>query len=125
MLGAKDVAATLAVTDLERARKFYEETLGLQTLREDAGAIIYKSGNSAVLVYPSQYAGTNHATGASWAVGDDFDAIVEDLKSKGVRFEHYDNLPETTREGDIHLMGDFKSAWFKDPDGNILNIANM
>jgi hypothetical protein len=60
-----------------------------------------------VLVYPSEFAGTNQATAASWAVGDDFDEIVEDLRSKGVTFEHYD-LPDTTREGDVHMTGDFK-----------------
>ena len=78
-----------------------------------------------VLVYASEYAGTNQATAASWAVGDDLDAIVDDLRGKGVAFEHYDDLPETTREGDVHVMGDFKAVWFKDPDGNILNLSNM
>jgi catechol 2,3-dioxygenase-like lactoylglutathione lyase family enzyme len=124
MLGGKDAVATLAVSDLQRARDFYENTLGLTTLQEVPGAILYKSGNSVVLVYPSEYAGTNQATAASWAVGEDFDAIVQDLKTKGVTFEHYD-LPETTREGDVHVTGDFKSVWFKDPDGNILNLVNM
>ena len=125
MLGGKNVAATLAVSDFERAREFYESTLGLEPLQEMPGAILYRSGNGAVLVYPSEYAGTNKATGASWAVGDDFDAIVDDLRAKGVRFEHYDDLPETTREGDVHVMGDMKTVWFKDPDGNILNLSNM
>ena len=125
MLGGKDAAATLAVSDLQRARDFYENTLGLAPIQETPGAMLYKSGNSAVLVYPSQYAGTNKATAASWAVGDDFDAIVQVLKGKGVTFEQYDDLPETTREGDIHTMGDFKAVWFKDPDGNIINLTNM
>ncbi len=125
MLGGKDAAATLAVSDLQRARDFFENTLGLTTLQEAPGAIVYKSGNAAVLVYPSEYAGTNRATAATWAVGEDFDAIVQDLKSKGVTFEHYDDLPETTREGDVHQTGGFKGVWFKDPDGNILNLINM
>jgi len=88
------------------------------------GAILYQSGSSMVLVYPSEFAGTNRATAATWSVGGDFEAIVADLKSKGVTFEHYD-LPDTTREGDVHVMGDFKAVWFKDPDGNILNLANV
>ena len=125
MLGGKDVAATLPVSDLDRARDFYENTLGLEVLSEMTGAILYKSGSAVVLVYPSEYAGTNQATAAAWAVGGDFDAIVDDLKAKGVSFEHYDDLPETTREGDVHVMGEFKSVWFKDPSGNILNVANM
>lgn len=126
MLGGKDAAATLAVSDLQRARDFYENTLGLAPVMETPEAVIYRSGNSMVLVYPSEYAGTNQATAASWAVGDDFDTIVEALREKGVAFEHYDDLPNTTREGDIHVGGDdFKAVWFKDPDGNILNLANM
>jgi catechol 2,3-dioxygenase-like lactoylglutathione lyase family enzyme len=125
MLGGKDAAATLAVSDLRVAREFYEKTLNLEAVQETPGAVLYKSGNSVVLVYPSAYAGTNQATAASWAVGDDFDAIVQDLKTKGVTFEHYDELPDTTREGDVHMMGEFKSVWFKDPDGNILNLINQ
>jgi catechol 2,3-dioxygenase-like lactoylglutathione lyase family enzyme len=126
MLRDKPVAATLAVSDLDRARDFYENTLGLEVRSEIPGAMLYSSGGAVVLVYPSEYAGTNKATAASWAVGDEFDALVDDLRSKGVVFEHYDDLPETVREGDVHIMGsDFKSVWFKDPDGNILNLANM
>jgi catechol 2,3-dioxygenase-like lactoylglutathione lyase family enzyme len=124
MLAGKDAAATLAVSNLERARDFYENTLGLEAVQEPPGAILYRSGNSVVLVYPSEYAGTNKATAASWAVGADFDSIVQALTDKGVTFEHYDDLPETTREGDVHRMGDFKAVWFKDPDGNILNLIN-
>ena len=125
MLGSKDAAATLAVSDLERSRDFYENTLGLTPVQEPPGGILYKSGDSVVLVYPSEYAGTNKATAASWGVGDDFDAIVENLQSKGVAFEHYDDLPDTTREGDVHIMGGFKAVWFTDPDGNILNLINQ
>jgi catechol 2,3-dioxygenase-like lactoylglutathione lyase family enzyme len=128
MLGAKDSMATLAVTDIDAARDFYENTLGLAQIEggsPDASAVAYRSGSSAVLVYQSRYAGTNQATAASWAVGDDFDAIVQGLKGKGVTFEHYDDLPGTTREGDVHVMGDLKAAWLKDPDGNILNLVNQ
>jgi catechol 2,3-dioxygenase-like lactoylglutathione lyase family enzyme len=127
MLGAKNVAASLAVKDLDVATKFYEETLGLTRVDGDSAdeeAILYRSGNSAVLVYRSQFAGTNEATAASWSVGDDLDAIVADLKSKGVTFEHYE-MPETTLEGDVHVMGELRVAWFKDPDGNILNLVNQ
>jgi catechol 2,3-dioxygenase-like lactoylglutathione lyase family enzyme len=124
MLGAKDAAATLAVSDLDRARDFYENTLGLTPAEVTPGSVMYKSGNSVVLVYPSEHAGTNKATAASWGVGDDFEAIVEGLKSKGVSFERYDDLPDTTREGDVHTMGEFKAAWIKDPDGNILGLVN-
>ena len=130
MLGDKNVIATLAVADLERARDFYEKRLGLKQAPgmpegADAGAVAYQAGNSAVLVYQSEYAGTNQATAASWGVGDDFDTIVADLKNKGVTFEHYDDLPDTTHDGDVHMFGGMKSVWFKDPDGNILNVGNL
>ena len=128
MLGTKDAAATLAVKDINAARDFYENTLGLTQVEggpSDPTAILYKSGNSTVLVYQSAYAGTNQATAASWAVGDELDAIVQSLKENGVTFEHYDDLPGTTREGDVHVMGELKAVWFKDPDGNILNLANQ
>ncbi len=124
MLGNKDAAVTLAVSDLVRARDFYENTLGLEPALEPPGTVLYRSGQTVVLVYPSAYAGTNQATAASWAVGDEFDAIVEELRAKGVTFEHYD-LPEMTREGDVHVMGDFRAVWFKDPDGNILNVIDQ
>jgi catechol 2,3-dioxygenase-like lactoylglutathione lyase family enzyme len=124
MLGNKDAGATLAVSDIDRARDFYENTLGLTAIQEDPGGILYKSGNSVLLVYPSEFAGTNKATAASWAAGEDFDAVVHQLQAKGTTFEHYD-LPDTTREGDIHTTGDFRAVWFKDPDGNILNVVSV
>ncbi len=125
MLRTKDAAATIAVSDLDRARRFYEGTLGLSAINEDEGGILYKSGNSAILVYQSEFAGTNKATAATWAVGGDFDSIVGELGESGTAFEHYDDLPGTTREGDVHVMGDMRAVWFKDPDGNILNLVNM
>ncbi len=119
MLGSKDVTATVAVKNLEAARKFYEGTLGLKRAPgEENGAQAYQTGKTGLLVYESQYAGTNQATAATWPVGDDLEKIVQGLKAKGVRFEHYD-LPGTTLKGDIHLAGSIRVAWFKDPDGNI------
>jgi catechol 2,3-dioxygenase-like lactoylglutathione lyase family enzyme len=124
VLADKPVAASVGVKDIAVARAFYEGTLGLSPMMEMPGGIVYRSGPGAILVYESQYAGTNEATAATWAVGDEFDAIVDDLREKGVTFERYDDLPDTTREGDVHSFGDLKSVWFKDPDGNILNIGN-
>jgi len=126
MLGDKTAVATVAVKDMGAAKKFYEETLGLKPQGgEDAGGVIYKSGESSVFVYESQFAGTNKATAVSWGVGDDLERIIKNLKGKGVKFEQYDNIPGVKREGDIHLMGELKAAWFKDPDGNILNLVNQ
>ncbi|MGH6692931.1 MAG: VOC family protein [Gemmatimonadales bacterium] len=123
MLGDKNAIATIAVSDIARARKFYEGTIGM-TLDDttEPEALGYRSGNSPVLIYKSQYAGTNRATSLTWLV-DDVDAVVRDLKAKGVAFEHYD-LPGTTRRGDVHLTGKLKNAWFKDPDGNILALVS-
>jgi hypothetical protein len=63
------------------------------------------------------------ATALTWAVGDDVKGMVRVLKAKGVAFEHYD-MPRMTQEGDVHVAGDMKVAWLKDPDGNIRNIVN-
>jgi hypothetical protein len=90
---------------------------------EGQESIVYKSGNSIVIVYQSQYAGTNQATAITWVVGENIEEVVQQLKAKGITFEHYD-MPGVTREGDIYVAGDMKLAWFKDPDGNILNIAS-
>ena len=125
MLGDKSAVATIAVKDIDVARKFYGSTLGLKEAEaEEPGVVTYRTGNSEILVYESQYAGTNRATAATWGVGDDLETVVQDIRSRGVAFEHYD-LPDTTREGDIHVAGDTKVAWFKDPDGNILAIVNQ
>ena len=122
MLGEKNAAATIPVKDIEVARTFYHDTLGLKAdnIDED-GVIVYKSGDSRVVVYKSDFAGTNRATAATWEVAD-VEREVKTLKDKGVKFEQYD-MPGMTREGDVHTAGDMKSAWFKDPDGNILAIV--
>ena len=123
MLANETAAATLAVKDLAKARKFYENTLGLTPVDfEGEEAIVFKSGDSTINVYRSQYAGTNAATALTWHVGD-VDATVNELKAKGVSFEHYD-LPGAKLEGDIHIADGMKAAWFKDPDGNILGIIS-
>jgi len=124
MLGNKDASANIAVKNLETAKKFYEDILGLtQVDAEGQELIVFKSGNSTINVYRSQYAGTNKATAVTWVVGGDMEVVVQQLKAKGVAFEHYD-MPDMTREGDIHVAGTMKVAWFKDPDGNILNIVS-
>lgn len=124
MLGSKDVVATIAVKDLAAGRKFYEQTLGLKVIDAQGNeAVTFQSGSTRLLVYRSQFAGTNRATAANFMAGGDLAAVVADLKAKGVPFERYD-LPGLTREGDVHVFGDLKTAWFKDPDGNILSLMN-
>ena len=123
MLGNAEVAATLAVTDIDRAKRFYEGKLGLTLSRgPQPGVLIYKVGSSRLIVYSSEFAGTNKATAATWMV-DDVEGTVKLLKARGVAFEHYE-FPGINLHGDVHEMGDSKAAWFKDPDGNILAIVS-
>lgn len=121
MLSDNDAVATVAVKNLEAARKFYEGTLGLTKIMENEEVLTFKSGASTLFVYRSQYAGTNRATAVTF-VADEVDELVRTLKGRGVTFEHYD-LPHMTRQGDIHIAGPMKTAWFKDPDGNIFSLV--
>jgi len=123
MLKTFDSIATIAVKDIAAAKHFYEEILGFDAADPgQEGVLAYTSGNSKMLVYKSEYAGTNQATATTWAV-DDVDAEAAALKAKGVKFEHYD-FPGGKREGDVHVFGPVRNAWFRDPDGNILSIVN-
>ena len=121
MLSDQAAVATVAVKNLESAKKFYEQTLGLPKLMENEEVLTFKSGGSTLFVYRSQYAGTNKATAVTW-VTDEVEEIVKTLKSRGVSFEHYD-LPNMSRQGDLHVAGTMKAAWFKDPDGNIFSLV--
>lgn len=124
MLGTLDAAANIAVKDLARARKFYEGTLGLKKVGAEGDELIaFRSGKSTILVYRSEHAGTNKATAMTWVVGNDVEGFVRELKARGVEFERYD-MPGAKHVGDVHVFGDMKIAWFRDPDGNILNIAS-
>jgi catechol 2,3-dioxygenase-like lactoylglutathione lyase family enzyme len=123
-LAVKEATATIAVKDMKVARRFYEDTLGLKLVFDMMPeAVTLESGRSKVLVYRSQYAGTNKATAATWIVGNDLERIVKDLRAKGVSFEHYD-MPGVTLKGDIHVGAGPDAAWFKDPDGNILALVS-
>jgi catechol 2,3-dioxygenase-like lactoylglutathione lyase family enzyme len=125
LLAKKDAIATVAVTDLAKAKAFYENTLGLEPVEGDEGSVqSYRAGSSTLLVYESSYAGTNKATAVTWPVGDDLDAVIRELKAKGVTFEHYD-MPGAKHDGDVHDFGKLRVAWFKDPDGNIFNLGNF
>jgi catechol 2,3-dioxygenase-like lactoylglutathione lyase family enzyme len=122
LLGLAEAMPTIAVRDINAARRFYEGTLDLEVIRHDSDSAAYKTGRSTMFVYESQYAGTNKATALTWVVGNELDQIVSALKARGVSFEHYD-LPDTIRQGDIHVSGDIRIAWFKDPDGNIIALS--
>jgi len=121
MLGKADATPMIAVHDLDRARKFYEDKLGLETDDEWGEGFTLKSGDTLINVYRSQFAGTNKATALTFDV-DDIDKEVSELKEKGIFFEKYD-LSGLEPRGDLYVgEGGFKTAWFKDPDGNILSL---
>ena len=121
MLGKADATPMIAVKDLDRARSFYEGTLGLTSKDEWGGeGVTLKSGDTLFNVYKSEFAGTNKATALTFDV-DDVDSQVRELKDKGVSFEHYD-LQGLERQGDVYVAQGMKTAWFKDPDGNILSL---
>ena len=126
MLKDFNIGVVLAVKDLQKAKEYYGKKLGFEEEpSNDPGGVLYKSGQSKFYVYQSQFAGTNKATAATWNV-DNVKAVVDDLKSRGISFEHYD-MPGVELDGDVHVMKDhgLEAAWFKDPDGNILNIGKM
>lgn len=121
MLGKADATPMIAVKDIDRARKFYEDTLGLETKEEMGGEVLtMKSGDTVINVYRSEFAGTNKATALTFDV-DDIGAEVRELKDKGVFFEEYD-MPGLEKQGDLYVAQGMKTAWFKDPDGNILSL---
>lgn len=126
MLANTEAMATIAVRDIAAAREFYGNVLGLQenpTGGDAEGEVLsYLSGSSLIMVYRSEFAGTNKAISATWTVADEIGEIVAALKAKGVTFEHY-QMPGLQLDGDIHVGSGMKVAWFKDPDGNILSIA--
>lgn len=122
MLGDATVTATIAVKDSAKAQQFYGETLGLKPDGDFPGGILYESGGGRLFVYESDTAGSGRATCANWQV-DNIEEVVKGLSAKGVKFEHYD-MPGVTMDGDVHVMGQLKAAWFKDPDGNILGLSN-
>jgi catechol 2,3-dioxygenase-like lactoylglutathione lyase family enzyme len=113
---------TIAVSDLERARRFYGETLGLKVKDERADGIRYEAGGGTLLlVYPSQFAGTAKSTYMGFDVAD-LETAVEELRGRGVVFEEYDMPGLKTVNGIAEIEG-VRGAWFKDPDGNILALG--
>ncbi|MGH2682891.1 MAG: VOC family protein [Actinomycetota bacterium] len=113
-------SATIPAKDLDGTRKFYESVLGLEIVMENPAGITYRSGDSLLSLYPTQFAGTAQHTLGGFFV-DDVEAAVKDLRAKGVTFEEYDMPGLKTVDGIADLEGE-KGAWFKDPEGNILSI---
>ena len=126
MLKDRNSSAIVAVSDLERARTFYEDTLGLTRSpgEEEKGVLGFRTGDTGLIVYQSDYAGTNRANAVVWQMKGDLVETVNHLRAKGVTFERYDFPGMEWRDG-VHEAGPVKLAWFKDPDGNILNLIDQ
>ena len=121
MLGKADAVPMIAVKDIDRARKFYSDTLGLEARDAMGGEVLeVKSGDTVINVYRSEHAGTNKATALTFEV-DDIEAEVRELKDKGIFFEQYD-VAGLEKRGDLYVAQGMKTTWFKDPDGNILSL---
>jgi catechol 2,3-dioxygenase-like lactoylglutathione lyase family enzyme len=120
------VETQLAVSDLDRARQFYEQQLGLvprEEADEDQGVHYPCADGTRIFVYLSPaHAGMSGATVAGWLV-DDLDQTMDELASRGVEFERYDQPGLKTDERGVFDAGRFRAAWIKDPDGNIMALT--
>lgn len=121
MLADRDSSAIVAVRDIDRARVFYRDVLGLN-LEADGEVLSFRTGATRLTVYPSEYAGTNRANAVVFTMAGDLIETVEVLRGRGVVFEHYD-LPGLTLSGDVHQAGAARLVWFKDPDGNLIHLV--
>ena len=121
MLKDKSSSAIVAVSDLGRARDFYETALGLPLERTVSDCLLcVRTGGTLLNVYQSDFAGTNKANAVVWDCGDDVDSIVAELKARGVVFDYFDGID---RDGDVHVSDGMRLAWFRDPDGNFLHLT--
>ena len=121
MLKHSPVVPYIPACDIPRARRFYEEKVGLEARQEIAGGVVYEcGGGSWIFLYESPGAGTSKASQAFWQV-EDIETEVAELKLRGVVFENYDQPGITTVNG-IADFGSSKGAWFRDPEGNILAL---
>ena len=122
MLREHPIHALIPATDLERARGFYADKLGLTPTREERAGLVYETpGGAWFRLYRTPYAGTAQHTIAGW-VGEDLDAEVAELKARGVVCEEYQSAQFQTVDGIATIQG-ARVAWFKDSEGNILGLA--
>lgn len=123
MLQQAPMYSYIPTRDLARARRFYEEKVGLRPKEETNGGVVYEfAGGTAGFLYPTPNAGTSQASQAFWSV-DDVDAVIQWLKARGVQFEQYPDMPgERSAQGAV-TAGGAKAAWFKDSEGNIMALV--
>ena len=122
MLQKFPLYAYFPAKDIARARRFYEDKLGLKPKMEIAGGVVYAfADGTEAFLYPTPNAGTSQASQAFWQV-DDVDTEIAELKARGVVFEHYDDMPGERSPSGAITAGGAKAAWFKDSEGNIFAI---
>ncbi|MFJ4675207.1 MULTISPECIES: VOC family protein [unclassified Kitasatospora] len=123
MLADAPLLAVIPVTDLERAKRYYRDTLGLTLSREGTGEVAFRSGSTEFGMYETPYGGRAGHTLASWKVAD-LDTEMAELRGRGVVFEEYDQPGLKTLDGVAEADG-MRAAWFKDPDGNVLCVNEL
>lgn len=123
MLKDATIHVYLPASNVARARRFYEEVIGLIPKEEYAGGVFYECGGAVAFLYPTPNAGTSKASQAFWQVAN-VEAEVADLKARGVAFEEYD-MPGMPMKNSIVTAGGAKTAWFKDTEGNILAVSQQ
>ena len=123
MLTNCDTYTTIPVSDLERAKQFYGTTLGIAAVMVTEGGVMYRSGGTRFFVYPSAYKASGH-TQMSWVVGD-IKAEVAALKSKGIELVEFDVPGVKTVDGISQSGPAVWTAYFRDPDGNLLGLTQI
>jgi catechol 2,3-dioxygenase-like lactoylglutathione lyase family enzyme len=125
MLKHKTSSAIVAVSDLDRARRFYADTLGLEPDGDGGeGVLTFRTGDTWLVVYPSKGLRPGTGNAVVWSGGGDVAAIAADLRGKGVRMEEYPEMGLRIEDG-VHLDEGFAGIWFKDPDGNVLHVNSF
>jgi catechol 2,3-dioxygenase-like lactoylglutathione lyase family enzyme len=129
MLKDCHVATRLPARNLERARAFYAEKLGLEAIEERPGGLLYQCGRGRFGLFLSDGAASGDHTQMAWEV-DDIEAVVEQLRGRGVVFEEVDLPGLRTVNGIAYVEGNYPSAgvgeraaWFRDSEGNLLGIG--
>jgi catechol 2,3-dioxygenase-like lactoylglutathione lyase family enzyme len=124
MFANDPIYPSLPATDLERAKRFYADKLGLTPESELPGGLFYRCGkDTRFSVFNSQGEASGTHTQAMWLV-EDVESEVATLKARGVVFEEYD-LPSLKTVNSIATIGPNKGAWFKDSEGNLLSLAQF
>ena len=124
MLERHPLVVTVPASDIERAKAFYRDRLGLEPVVETPAWTSYRAGDGYFQLYPSSYAGTAQHTIGGWIV-DDIETVVAELRARGVVFEEYDLPGLRTVDGIADLEGVERGAWFRDSEGNILSVSQL